>query len=138
MAALTADRNGFVKTSGQVQSFKVAASTTIYKGGGVAVNATGYAIPAADTAGIKTVGVAEEQVDNSSGSNGDLSVLCYVEGTFAFGGGGTAPTQADIGRTVVWEDDNLVTTAAAATNDIVAGKLLSIEGSDYFVQLHRD
>lgn len=67
----------------------VAGSTTIYPGGAVCSNSSGYAVPAADTAGFETEGVAlhetdshgnrvrgdDNVIDNSAGSDGDKYVL---------------------------------------------------------------
>lgn len=131
--ALSAGRNAPVKGDTRVTSFKVAASTTIYKGGMVAVDADGWLIPAADSAGIAVVGVADETVDNSAGADGAKSCL-VLNGVIGMNAGSTAPTQANIGRSVVVEDDEAVTTAAAATNDIPAGTLMSIEGTICYIK----
>ncbi|ASN72379.1 hypothetical protein 10S7_2 [uncultured Caudovirales phage] len=53
----------------------VAASTVIYDGTLVALNANGYAIPAKKAADLIAVGRAEEFVDNKAGGNGDVTVL---------------------------------------------------------------
>ena len=136
MAALTQDRNTPMKGDARAVKHLVAASTQIYKGAIVAVNATGYLIPAADTAGIIVVGIANENVDNSGGSDGDLS--CIVQkGVAGLRPGATAPTQAEVGRTVTVLTDAEITTAAITTNDIAAGTLDSI-GSDglFYVKLY--
>ncbi|WP_420055774.1 hypothetical protein [Escherichia coli] len=41
----------------------------------VAVNASGYAVPASATASQITLGVSDGWVDNSTGSDGDVTVL---------------------------------------------------------------
>lgn len=74
MPALTADRNT-PKKDGIIVEMPVAASTKIYAGSLVCANASGYVIPAADTAGLTFLGVALNAVDNSAGSNGDKTVL---------------------------------------------------------------
>jgi len=48
----------------------VAASTKVEAGKIAAVNAAGYAVPAADAVGLKVIGVFAESVDNSAGGNG--------------------------------------------------------------------
>ncbi len=122
MAALTADRNTINRGAGRIMEIPVAASTTIYAGGGVCVLATGYAVPAADTAGHITMGVAATAADNSAGSAGDINVLVYQEGTFEFVAAGQ--TQANVGDLVYWSDDQTVADAGTTTNDIPAGKIV--------------
>lgn len=72
MTVLAADRETAVK-EGKLKSYP-AAVDIIYKGGLVAINAAGYACPAADTLGLRVVGIADEKVDNSAGSAGDKDV----------------------------------------------------------------
>lgn len=74
--ALSAN-NPFKFSSGPVKKYPVAASTHIYAGARVSVNADGYLIRSTDTSGSIFKGVAVEEVDNSSGSAGALS--CSVD-----------------------------------------------------------
>ena len=118
MAALTDDR----KTEyfeGVELAYEVAGSTTIYAGSLVALNASGYAVPAANTAGFKFLGVAMEHVDNSSGSNGDKTVRVRRKGVFRFDASGMAIT--DIGASVYVSDDHTV--AKSTTNSVACGKI---------------
>ena len=117
MTVLSAGRQTARKETG-LKSYKVAASATIYQGGGVCINTDGYAVPAADSAGFKSVGIAEEGVDNSSGGAGDLSVLVQ-EGLFLLIA--TSITQAMVGEVMYWADDQ--TFDDASTNMVVAGIL---------------
>lgn len=129
MAALTKDRNTPTRgAKARKIVVKVAATTKIYAGAGVCLNATGYAKPAADTAGLLTDGVAEAQADNTAGADGALE-LEIKRGVFLFAH--TNLVQADVGKSVYWADDQTVTNAATATNDIVAGILdeLTSEGA---------
>jgi len=133
--ALAKEKNIKMKNPGRRQSYGVAASTTIYKGALVAIDTDGYLIPAADTASIVCVGVADESADNSGGADGDLSVLVWRSGVFAFAANGTAPTQVNVGRVLVAESDEDVSTAAAMTNDVLVGTLEEIDGSDFWVDI---
>lgn len=134
MTALVADRNTPFKGDHRQVSMKVAASTEIFKGAIVCASATGYLVPADDAAGLIVVGISEEHVDNSSGSDGDLS--CVVQkGVAGLRGGTTPPVQADIGRAVFVEDDAGVETSAGSVNNIQAGILDSIVGSLFYVKL---
>ena len=126
MTALAAATERKHKHAQNIVSYKVAASTVIHKGALVCINASGYAIPGADTAGIKFVGVATETVDNSSGSNGTLSVRVAKEylGKFAKSG---SITIANLGTEVTIVDDNTVALAATTTNDIPAGLISAVD-----------
>lgn len=118
MTALTQDKY-LERTDGVELSFPVGASQKIYGGALVAVNAAGYLLPGADTAGLIFQGVSTEQKDNSSGSNGDLScnvrrrglVKCVI----------ASASQANIGDNVFLVDDQTVGLAATTTNDIFCG-----------------
>lgn len=120
MAALTADRNTKSKHMGRSISLRVAASTEIFKGAQVRLNATGFAIPGDDAAGGSDIqGVAEEHVDNSNGADGDLRVRVR-KGTFLFANNGNV-VQATVGQSVTCVDDQTVGLAADTTNDHTVG-----------------
>jgi hypothetical protein len=120
MAALTADRNTHW-AEGDIRGYKVAASTKIYAGSLVALNASGYAVPGADTASFKFLGVAHEYIDNSSGANGDKTVTVRRKGIHRFAAAGMAIT--NIGDAVYLVNDQTVGLAATTTNDIACGKI---------------
>lgn len=119
MTAASADFNVELK-DGVYESFPVKASTKIYGGTFVCVDANGYALPGADTAGLIFQGICMDQADNSSGSNGDKNVTLrrrgLVKATFA-----TAISQANVGDNVFLADDQNVDVAANLTNDIFCG-----------------
>ena len=118
-AILDADRNTISK-AGELQSYPCAVDI-IYKGAMVCINASGYAAPAADTAGYSdVVGVATEKVDNSGGSAGDLSVRVQSGRRFNFVA--TAIVQGDVGRTMYVVDDQTMD-QLPGVNSIVAGML---------------
>ncbi len=124
MTALNADRS-LESRQGVILTLPVLAATKIYGGSLVAIDANGYAQPAADTTGLKVVGVAKEQVDNSNGASGDVTVK-IERGMFSFVG--AALTIADRGKTVYVADDQTVQLAATA-NKIPAGTLIDIDGA---------
>lgn len=128
MAALSADRKTTSKGKLRRQEYPVAASQTIYAGALVCIDADGYAIPAADTAGISdVVGVATAKADNSSGADGDINVVVEYGGAFLLDE--ASVTQADVGRDAVVSDDQTITNAATATNDITVGRILSFDSA---------
>lgn len=114
----------------------VAASTTIYKGALVAINASGYAQAAAAAAGLRIVGVAEDAADNSAGSAGDVSVI-PLRGAYFFANSSTtaAVTDGDVGRLCYAADDNTVARHDALGTRPVAGKVLGIESGLVLVEV---
>ena len=130
-----AERNTSFK-AGLLVGFLVAASTKIEAGKMVAVNASGYLVEASDAASIIVVGIADETQDNSSGANGALTCLVKRGQVFKLKNHTTAVTQASVGSNVVVADDETVTTAAGATNDIVAGKCLGVETDGVWVEIN--
>jgi hypothetical protein len=117
---------------GNAVSRPVAASTIIYAGTLVAINAAGNAVPAADTAGLKVDGVAEEQVDNSDGSAGDLRIN-VARGVRRFANSsGNAVTVAEQNKIVYVEDDGTVN-KDGGTNHIPAGLCLEVDDDGVWV-----
>lgn len=89
----------------ELRSFQVAGSVHIYKGGMVGLTSAGYARPL--TASDSFAGIAYEEMDNSSGANGDVSVRVYTVGDFGHALAGAAVS--DIGRPVFASADDTMT-----------------------------
>lgn len=121
MAALTRDRATKYREGVEVE-FPVAASTKIFAGSLVCVNANGFVTPAGDTAGYTFVGVAQEQVDNTSGSNGAKVVRVRRTGVFEFDA--ASLTQAMMGQPMYAVDDHTFDDAGGAINDVKVGVLV--------------
>ena len=105
------------RPEGDVVEVPVAAATTIYSGGFVGMLATGYAQPyvnstvATSLTGFdRLLGVALEEVDNSAGAAGALTVKVLISGCFKHAVSGLAIT--DIGTPVYASDDNTLTKVA--------------------------
>lgn len=126
MTALAKDRPVSKKGSGQLQGHPVAASTKIYGGALVGLNSGGYAVAAADASAVKLAGVATAQVDNTSGGNGDLTVV--VESGMAVLYNATSITLAMVGRPMFVVDDNTFDDTPG-TNSIFAGVLMEYVSS---------
>jgi len=118
MGALSTDRNT-VRKQGDYAAYPVKGGATVYAGSLVCIDANGYALPGADTAGYRFVGVARGYADNSAGSDGDVSIEVWRRGCFEFACAGM--TLADVGGSVYVLDDQTVGLAATATNDIPCG-----------------
>lgn len=121
MTALSKDRATPYREGIEVE-YPVAASTKIYAGSLVCVNANGYAAPAADTSGYLFVGVAMEQMDNNTGANGAKSVRLRRTGVFEFDA--ASITQAMVGAPMYAVDDHTFDDAAGPTNDVKVGLLV--------------
>lgn len=98
----------------------------IYAGALVAVDANGYAIPGATAANIRGIGVASEQVDNSDGADGAITVTVNV-GVFVMKNSGTDPvTAANIRTDCYIVDDETVSATDGTGTQSVAGKVHDI------------
>lgn len=129
------ERNTFSK-QGKLLPFKVAASTKIEAGKMVAVNSAGYLVEASDAASIIVIGIAAETVDNSAGSNGDLSCEVRRGEVYKLDNSGTAAvTIASVGSSVYVEDDETVAIVSGPTNDIVAGTCLGVDSDGVWVAI---
>ena len=125
MCALTANRDTR-EVVGALVSLTVKADTTIYAGALVAVDATGYALPAANTAGLKVVGRAEH------GATGGLPLL-VKRGVFLFENkAGDLVVAADIGSYCYVGDDETVQ-HTANSNAIVAGLVRGVTADGVYV-----
>ena len=127
MTALTMDRNTEYSL-GDLLSVPVAASTRIFAGSLVCLNATGYAVPGADTDGLLFAGVATAQADNRTGDDGDLNVVVRRRGRFRFGSS-SALTQASVGEKVYADDDQTVALVGDVSNSVAVGVIDKVESS---------
>lgn len=112
MTALAADKKVQYREA-VIQEIPVAADAVIYLGAMVCVNASGYAVPAAAVDGYKFAGWAQEPVDNTGGSNGDLNVIVRRKGQLKVLA--TGLTQAKVGDPMYISDDQTVVSKPAGT-----------------------
>lgn len=110
--ALTVNREVEHYVDQELRSFGVVAAKHIYKGGLIGLSAAGYAQPL--IAGDPFVGVAYEEMDNTSGANGDKSVRIFTLGDFGFTLAGAAI--ADVTRPVFASADDTLTFTAAGNS----------------------
>lgn len=129
-AALTEERDTAERT-GENLAVGVASNTVIYAGAMVSVNATGYAVPASDTAATRVIGRAESTVDNTGGADGALTIVVR-RGVFLWANGDSF-TRADVGTLCYVENDQTVQKAGSATHDIPAGTILEVETAGVWV-----
>ena len=132
--ALTADRET-QQRDGINLVFDVAAAAKIYGGSLVSINAAGTSIPAADTASTKVVGVSEENVDNSAGAAGDLTVKVRRGRAFKFKNSATNAVAAAHLFTNIYVEDDETVSSSGGTNSIVAGKCVGIDSDGVWVEI---
>lgn len=108
---------------------KMAASTTIYAGGLVCVNASGYAVPATTTAGFRVVGVAQETKTNS-GSNGAATIEVR-RGPHKFVINSTDITQAHLFKQAYVVDDQTVSN----TGNVIAGRIVQVDSDGVWIEV---
>ena len=135
MAALSAARD--TKRSSDsakppIEVYPVATNTTIYQGGMVALNSSGYA-KAAAAGDTVVVGVAEKTVVNA-GADAAVSIAVR-RGVFKFANkAGDLVTQADVaGKVAYVENDQTV--RHTSTSSILAGVPKVIETDGVWVEI---
>lgn len=133
MAALNKDRNTPERT-GDLLSLAVAGTKKIYAGALVALTAAGYATPGATSATLVGVGRAEEQVDNTNGADGDVSVRVRT-GAFrwANSAGGDEITIASIGDACYMVDDQTVAKTDGGGTRSKAGIVADVDAQGVWV-----
>lgn len=122
MVGMAVTANQVIKRSDEcTRAFPIAASTRIYEGTLVYINAAGYADDDTATGVNGFAGIAIAEVDNSSGSAGDKWVEVYTEGDFELAGSGFA--QTDVGMPA-YGDDNYAVVNALGSTSVRIGKFV--------------
>lgn len=122
MTALAAERFGFTPRKVKGLDLKMKGGVKIYKGAFVVMTG-GYVEPATSGTGLKPVGKASDTVDNTAGSDGDLT--CHIEFPSEktlmplIGDSSHTFAQANVGGKAWMEDDQTVTTVSTGAS--VAG-----------------
>lgn len=117
----------------------VAASAILYNGALVALNLSGYAVPAdATTAGLRVIGVASAKADNTGGSAGAIKVR-VERGVFGMKNSATvqALSAADVGRPCFAVDDCTVARTPSMGARPYCGRVYEI-GDDGLVYVEID
>lgn len=140
MAALTSERDTPRRPHDSPYVFPQKTNTKIWNGGMVNLDATGFAVPAADTANHKCQGRANATRDTTAaGPDGVLAdgAVGAIQGTgvevdpdqFEFDNpaGANQLTQADVGRLGYVLTDHEVIRAAGTVNSVIAGKVMAVD-----------
>jgi hypothetical protein len=133
MTALTAPRNtARISDVNQISLFKapIAASTKLYQGGIVCLNASGLAVPGSVSTTLKAMGVAQKTYDNSTGAASAFNIEARA-GVFWFNSGtsGDAIAQANVGATCYIIDDNTVGLTNGTSTRSVAGTIVDVDAT---------
>ncbi len=103
--ALTANREVNRYVDQELRSYPVKGGAHVFKGAFVNLDANGYAQPASGT--TQAVGLAYEEVDNTGGADGDVSVRVFTQGDFEHALAGAA--RSNIGDAVYASADDALT-----------------------------
>lgn len=128
-AALTDNRNT-IEIHGK--SIALTQGSNVVFAGSMVALTNGAAVPAGDNGSQKVVGMAITKSDNTGENYSATKTLTVRRGVFRWENGGSF-TAADIGSLAYVQDDATVTTAAAATADIVAGIIVDVDASGVWV-----
>jgi len=135
MTLLTADRSTN-RSAGVEHIDPVAAAKKIFAGSIVCLDASGNATPGAAATTLTARGVAQEQVDNSAGSAGDLTVRSRT-GVFRFANSASTDliSRAEIGDDCYIVDDQTVAKTNGTSSRSVAGKIVDLDSYGVWVQI---
>lgn len=112
-------------------SVPVAASTLIYQGGLVGLDANGRAVSGTSVATSRVLGMAIEKADNSTGSAGAISVRVR-QGVYYFANSAStdAIVAADVGRWCYVVDDQTVARSSGNGARLRAGIVIDVNSTD--------
>lgn len=130
--ALSADRNTPTLGAGGVPTltnYPVYTGVHIYKGSLVCLNSSGYLVPGSTSTTLKAVGMALENVDNTTGSSGDL--YCQVKQGVSRWANGNSITFASVGSLAWVVDDQTVSSSASGKS--VAGTIYLVDSQGVWV-----
>lgn len=130
---LAADRNTPEK-EGRIIPVPVAANTKVFAGSIVAANATGFGVPGSTSATLTYIGRAEQQVDNTGGADGAVSVPVRRGVAFKFANSGADPvTQAGLGKVCYIVDDQTVAATNGTGTRSAAGTVIQLDPDGVWV-----
>lgn len=133
MTALGTDRNT-PRAAGSIKSLPMAVAL-IYAGAIVMRNSTGFATKGAVSTTLIGVGRANERVDNSGGSAGDLRIA-VEPGVFRYGNSAStdAITIAEIGKPCYVVDDQTVAKTSGSGARSIAGFVYDVDAQGVWVE----
>ncbi|KQO53078.1 hypothetical protein [Methylobacterium sp. Leaf85] len=134
MAALTTNRLTRNR-SGDLREPLVKANAVIFAGAMAAIDASGFAVPAASVAAHRVLGMAERQSDNTGGANGAIRVPVRT-GIFQFDNSASADLIGlkDIGQPCYVVDDHTVALTSNSAARPVAGTIFDVDQLGVWVE----
>ncbi|NVK42117.1 MAG: hypothetical protein HWE39_12825 [Oceanospirillaceae bacterium] len=131
---LTKDRNTPMRDAEQIP-VPLEGGAKIFAGAIVAVAASGFAVAGATAAGLTYLGRAENFADNSSGSDGDVSVNVRRKKAFKWkNSNGDPVTQALFGQFCFIVDDETVSATDGGGTQSIAGVVVGVEPDGIWVE----
>ena len=136
MAGLSSDTI-IKRRSGDSVELPVAAKANIYGGAIVAVNATGFAVPASEAVDLKAVGCAKQQALNALGADGDMTVQ-VEKGIFCFANSSAADaiTLTNLSDICYMVDDQTVALTSNENKRSKAGTVFDVDENGVWVRMN--
>jgi len=110
----------------------VQGSNVVYVGNMIAVDSSGLAVLASDTASLKVIGRCQATSDNTGAEYAATRTVEVKRGVFQWDNDGTF-TAVHIGDLAYVSDESAVTTAALASHDIIAGLIVDLDDDGVWV-----
>jgi len=111
----------------------VAASTRIFGGSIVMLDASGNAVPGAAATDLTPRGISQEHADNSGGSAGDIFVQSR-RGVFHLENDGSV-SRTDIGGQAYVVDDQTVANSDGTGTRSALGKIIDVDAAGVWVEI---
>jgi hypothetical protein len=128
MTALAANRERRTRgEAAKVTRITPANSQQFYEGGLVAANASGLGAPAADTASFRVAGVAPNKLLSAASSPAQIELEWGHEEWFPVDSALQTAAATSTFKNAIVADDNTLTNAATATNDVPVGIIVEFE-----------
>lgn len=134
MAALSADRNTPAR-SGDLREPPVKAGAVLYAGGMAAIDAAGFAVPAAAVAAHRVIGRTNQRADNTGGVDGAIRAR-VDRGIFRFANSVSADAIGlkDVGQPCYAVDDQTVALTNGSGARPVAGTIFDVDAQGVWVK----
>lgn len=136
MTALTADRDT-QRRAGTDAAYPMKGGVRIFVGAIAAIDtATGFATKGATATTLKVVGIAQEQVDNSAGADGALTVpVRRGVWRLANSAGADQITLKDVGGNAYMVDDQTVAKTDGGATRSVAGVIRDVDTVGVWIEI---
>ena len=108
-------------------------AVNVFAGTIVVLDANGFGTKASVATGLIVMGIAQKQVDNSTGADGDKNLI-YKPSTVRLSNLASDPiVQSDLGKVCYIADDQTVAKTSGTGTRSVAGRVLAVDSVGVFV-----